>query len=286
MRKKLLLISLLVFGATHAQTYTNSNPEAITDATNATGNCGNATNAGSASSFINVPITATITNPADVTINLDLTHTWLGDIVAELVTPSGSSCALIKRIGAGTDPACGNGSDLIAGNILSFNSANTLPVPTTNPVPGGSYLPTGGTSTYPATIPLCDLSTFLNGVEVNGDWVLNLQDNGVGDEGTLNSWELVFNILGQEEFIFTNSVSVLGNPFQNELVVKVNNPNAQSAFFSLYSMDGKLVDESTFLSLAAAENSVINTTKLSQGVYVLVAEVDGVKQKGIRVIRR
>lgn len=284
MRKKLLLFSLFTFGFLHSQTYTNSNPEAISDATNVTGACGNATSAGTGSSAINVPITATLTDPTSLTINLDLSHTWMGDVVAEIAKPDGGSCALIRRIGAATDVACGSGSDFAAGNVLSFNSANTTPVPTTNPVPAGSYAPTAGVSTYPTSAVLCDLPTFLNGVAVNGDWTLTVQDNGEGDTGTINSWSLVFSNLAGEDFIFTNSVSILGNPFENELVVKINNTSSTTATINLYSMDGKLVNLTSVNSLN--DNISIDTTSLSKGVYLLVAEIDGVTQKGMRVVKK
>lgn len=284
MKTKLLLSALFVSALMQAQTYSSTGAVVIVDAPSGCGNTGVPT---PAASTINVPLTATITDPTTLTINLGITHTWLGDLVMELETPSGSKCALMKRIGAATDAACGSGSDLIPANILSFNSANTTLIPaTTTPVPAGNFAPSGPTapSTFPTTIPLCTLSTFLNGVAINGDWKINTYDHGGGDTGELTSWSIVYTGLGGEEFVFTNAVSVLGNPFENELVVKVNNLSTTSAVMNLYAMDGKLVNTTNVYNFAEATS--IDTSKLTQGVYLLVADIDGVTQKAIRVIKK
>lgn len=287
MKTKLLLSALFVSALMQAQTYTNATSTPIPDGVG----CGATATRTEGASVINVPLTGTITNPANVTINLDLTHTWLGDVIVRLEVPGGSSCALIKRMGAGTDAAVGDSSDFAAGNVLSFNSANTTLIDVTTPgagvaIPAGSYAPTAGTSATlsPTTLALCNLNTFLNGVALNGDWSLNVSDNCADDTGTLNTWSLVFTGLGGEEFVFTNAISVLGNPFENELVVKINNLSTTSAIVNLYSMDGKLVNKTTLTNFE--ESSSIDTSKLMQGVYLLVAEIDGVAQKGIRVIKK
>jgi len=127
-----------------------------------------------------------------------LVHTWLGDVVAKLGTPGGTSCALIKRLGATSDTSCGDSSDFATGNVLSFNAANTTTINFATPgstqsIPAGSYAPTGGTvSPFPTDIPLCNLTTFLNGVAVNGNWTMTLYDNGEEDTGSLNSWQIIF----------------------------------------------------------------------------------------------
>ncbi len=284
MKTKLLLSALFVSALMQAQTYTNNTTVVIPDPV-APGVCGNSITNPSAPgiSSINVPISAIITDPTTLTINLNLTHVWVGDVIAVLETPAGTNCALIKRIPSTTDAGCGSGSDFVGANTLSFNSANATPVPTTNPVPAGNYAPTG-TTTYPAAISLCNLTTFLNGVQINGDWKINAYDTGVGDVGEITSWSIVYTGLSGEEFVFSNAISVLGNPFENELVVKVNNLSTTSAIVNLYSVDGKLVNKTTLTNFE--ESTSIETSKLTHGVYLLIAEIDGVAQKAIRVIKK
>ncbi len=285
MKTKLLLSALFLSAVMQAQTYSMTGAVTIIDAPTGCGDTGIPT---LAAGTVNVPLTGTLTNAASLTINLGITHTWMGDLVMELETPAGTKCALIKRIGAATDAACGSGSNFIGANVLSFNSANTAPVPAlpATGIPAGSYAPTGPTapSTFPATIPLCNLATFLNGVAINGAWKMNTYDHGGGDTGTLDTFSLVFTGLSGEEFVFTNAVSVLGNPFENELVVKVNNLSTSTAVMNLYAMDGKLVNTTNVTNFE--QSTSIETSKLTQGVYLLVAEIDGVAQKAIRVIKR
>jgi len=288
MKTKLLLSALFFSALMQAQTYTNGTATPIPDAVaGAGGACGsNVVSPTPVSSTINVPLTATITDPTTLTINLDLVHTWIGDVVVELETPAGTTCGLIKRLGStALDTSCGDASTFTAGNVLSFNSANATPisvVPAT--IPAGSYAPSGGLAATPATVTLCNLATFLNGVAINGDWKLNLSDYGAGDTGSLNTWSIVYTGLGGEEFVFTNAVSVLGNPFENELIVKVNNLSTSTAVMNLYAMDGKLVNTTNVYNFA--ESTSIETSRLTQGVYLLVAEIDGVTQKAIRVIKK
>ena len=287
MKTKLLLSALFVSALMQAQTYTNGTSITIPDGVG----CGPTAVVSEGTSTINVPLSGTITNPTNVTINLNLTHTWLGDVVVRLETPGGTSCALIKRMGSASDASAGDSSDFSAANQLSFNSANTTLIDVVTPgaavaIPAGSYAPTGGSSATltPTTLSLCNLSTFLNGIAINGDWKLNASDYCADDIGTIATWSLVFTGLGGEEFVFSNAVSVLGNPFENELVVKVNNLSTTSAVVNLYSMDGKLVNQTIVTNFA--ETTSIDTSTLTQGVYLLVAEVDGVTQKAIRVIKK
>lgn len=291
MKTKLLFLAFLINAMALAQTYTFSTSTPIPDATNNTGNCGNATNAGSVETSVNVPLTGNIGDPTKITFNLNLTHPWLGDVVAELILPGQTSgCALIKRIGAGTDAACGSQGDFVAGNILSFNSAHTTAIPATGNPATGNYAPTGpnAPSTYPAAIPVCNLSTFLNGADANGDWTLKFYDNGVGDLGTINGWTLVFTpgALDSQEFIINNKIAVMGNPFENELVLNVTDSAARSVKLSLYAHDGKLVNETALPTVSTSENITIDTSRFTSGLYVLIAEVDGQKQTGIKVVKK
>ena len=287
MKIKLLFYALFFSSLLQAQTYTNTTVIPLADGS--PGCASNSVTPGMTSSTITVPIAGTIIDPNSLTINLDLTHTWIGDLVVEVETPANTKCVLLKRMGATgatPDTDCGDNSNFVAGNILSFKSSNTTLIDyaagtTAYNIPSGNYAPTGvGPTDYPNTYSLCNLTTFFNGVSVNGNWKLNVRDSGGGDTGSINSWSLVFTALSNEEFVFTNAVSVLGNPFENELIVKINNLSTSSALLNLYATDGKLVNQTNVTTFE--ESTSINTTTLSKGVYFLVAEIDGVTQKSIR----
>lgn len=292
MKTKLLSAFLFVCGVINAQTYSFTTSTPIPDGVTAASGCGSGTTPGSVVTTINVPLTATITDPTKVTINLDLTHVWLGDVVAKLSTPSGANCALIKRAGAALDDACGDSSDFGAGNILSFNAANTTTMNVATPgsaasIPAGSYAPTGGTSTFPSTIPLCNLSTFLNGVAVNGNWTMTFYDHGNGDTGTVNAWQLIFTTgfdLNTQDFIFMKKISVLGNPFNEQLTLKMNEAS-NSTILRIYSIDGKEVFTRDYSNADPSQNISIETSSWQKGIYLLIPEIDGKRLNAIKVAK-
>ena len=144
-------------------------------------------------STITVPLVATIKDATKITIELELQHNWCGDIVAELITPSGTSVgALIKRMGATSSTSLGDASNFVAGQFFKFSAGNTTSIDLVpDNLVGGNFKPTSGTSTFPETIPLADLST-LNNVAIKGDWKLKLYDYGSGVSGKLLSWKITF----------------------------------------------------------------------------------------------
>ncbi len=67
-------------------------------------------------------------------------------------------------------------------------------------------------------------------------------DHGNGDTGTVNSWQLIFTTgfdLDTQDFLFTKRISVLGNPFNETLSLKVNEPG--DTVLRIYSVDGREV---------------------------------------------
>ena len=163
----------------------------IPDATNNTGSCGGGVNPGSAENTIEITADGIIADPSKLSIEVDLSHVYGGDVVLELFTPSGESCGLIKRIGAIDNTSCGSKTDFIAGNKLVFNSSfvNLL----TDPFASGNYAPTGSTtSDFPTSVTMKPLSTFLLGKNIKGIWKMKMYDFGTDDAGTLNSWKLKF----------------------------------------------------------------------------------------------
>ncbi len=91
----------------------------------------------------------------DVDIDLDITHTYIGDLIVELTSPTGVVVRLHDRTGGTTD------------NLV-----------TTYDEPGGT-LPDG-----PGALADFNLTGSL------GNWILTVSDNAGSDQGTLNSWTL------------------------------------------------------------------------------------------------
>ncbi len=121
---------------------------------------------------------------AAVVVSLD--HTWVGDLVVTLTAPDGTSVTLMDRPGVVDDICCGNGSDVSASLGLVFS--DLIPVPAEAAGDGGCAAV--GVDCGRAFGPESSLSA-LAGVDVSGDWTLNISDNAGADVGALNGFILV-----------------------------------------------------------------------------------------------
>ena len=151
-------------------------------------------NPGSATNTIEITGDGKIADPSKITLELDLSHTFSGDVVVEIMAPSGENCAIIKRIGTTTDTSNGSTLDFVLGNKLKFNSLHTtflLPQVSTSFV-AGKYAPSRGLSSIPFSVPIISLNNFFMGKNIKGTWVVKVYDFGVFDTGKLNSWKLYF----------------------------------------------------------------------------------------------
>ena len=83
-------------------------------------------------------------------MSVDITHTWIGDLRIQLVSPGGRAVVLHGQLGGNTD-------DLLV--------------------------------TYDSTAPLSPLSALI-GQGVEGAWTLRVADLAAVDVGTLNGWKL------------------------------------------------------------------------------------------------
>lgn len=281
---------MLLSGVVGAQTFSNTTVTAIPDQVG--------TVAGTVTSTIPVSLVKTISDPSKVTVKLDLTHTWCGDITVGLVVPGGATTgpiALIKRLGSTTAAGVGSSVNFGAGNVLAFNSAATASVVpgsggTNSNVPAGTYLPTALAITNPTEYTAANLSTLFTNLAVSGDWKLMLTDSGAGDTGTLNNWQVVFDpgtFLGvNTSIVSTPGLSVLGNPFKETLNLKVNT-SAKDVKFDIYSMDGKKVySYNQNVSKNTSGDLKIPTENWASGIYILAPVVNGEKLMTIKLIKK
>ncbi|MGL4419165.1 MAG: proprotein convertase P-domain-containing protein, partial [Gemmataceae bacterium] len=101
----------------------------------------------------------------DVNVKLSITHAYVGDLNAFLVTPTGSRVELFTGVG-------GNGDNFTNTNL--DDEAATSITAATAPF-SGTFRPEG-------------LLSAVDGLSPNGNWSLALRDTAGPDTGTLNSW--------------------------------------------------------------------------------------------------
>ncbi len=128
---------------------------------------------------------ATLANGAIFSVRVNITHTYDGDLIVALISPSGNTINLSNRRG-------GSGDNF--NNTIFSMSAGTPIASGTAPF-AGSYIP--------------DASFNLLTGNANGLWQLKVSDVAGTDVGTINSWSLVLNnvVATQINYSWTSSPS-------------------------------------------------------------------------------
>ncbi|HMQ98286.1 MAG TPA: T9SS type A sorting domain-containing protein [Ignavibacteria bacterium] len=191
-------------------------------------------------------------NVVDVNVRIDtLNHTWDSDLSFTL-SRGAASCNIISAVG-------GSGDNFR--NTVLNDSATT-------PIASGTAPFTG---TY---IPSSPLSS-LNGVPVNGSWVLTITDNATGDTGLLKAWciQVTYQALvgGIQTIEIPNYFSLAQNypnPFNPTTSIKYSVPTAVNVSLKVYDLLGKevatLVNEMKQPGFHTAD---FNASNLASGIY-------------------
>ena len=127
-------------------------------------------------SVINIAADETIT---DMDVDLDISHTWVGDLIITLESPGGTVVNLFN----GPTLDCGEVDILAtlddAAATLMDDECNPGQVPTID----GTFMPTSPLAAF-------------NGESTFGNWTLTVTDNFPGlDSGTLNEWGMTYGFL-------------------------------------------------------------------------------------------
>ena len=133
---------------------------------------------------------------ADVSVNLDITGGWNGDLYAYLLSPSGQSAVLLNRVGLDVGNSVGYG-DSGFDVTLSSTGNDIHTYQQSNPLFNSSGQLLGdwaadGRSADPALVTVADpiddgLGNF-TGADPTGQWTLFVADLNPGDQSILVSW--------------------------------------------------------------------------------------------------
>jgi subtilisin-like proprotein convertase family protein len=162
--------------------------------------------------------TRTVSGPAgaisDVSVTLNLSGGWNGDLYAYLVHSSGFA-VLLNRVGR--DNSSGPGystsgmSSVVLNDAATGGDAHLVSAPAT----GGSYQPDGrnisplaSQSSFQSASRTALLSSF-NGLNMNGSWTLFLADVSGGDQTAVTSWGLDIASVPEPRSLIEGSLAVL-----------------------------------------------------------------------------
>lgn len=116
---------------------------------------------------------------SDLVVNVDISHTYVGDLVVSIKSPAGTSAVIIDRPGRTSSGFGCGGNDIIA----DLDDAAATPVEdecaATVPAISGSFIPNNPLSIF-------------DGENTAGTWQLTVSDNANGDSGALNSWGISY----------------------------------------------------------------------------------------------
>jgi len=199
---------------------------------------------------INVGVEAVVSG---VEVQVDLTHTYIGDLLVELVSPAGTRVTLHNRSGGSAD------------DIFTW---------------------------YPSeTEPAESLEAFV-GEDMMGPWQLFVSDNAGADTGTINTWCMTI-FHGEDTSAAGDAapraVALNGNypnPFNPMTKISFSLPKAQDVELTVYDVRGIRV--ATLLREAMSEGSHDVTWRgcddsgrtVSSGTYFYQLSVDGTRLTG------
>ncbi|MEM0519413.1 M36 family metallopeptidase [Aequorivita flava] len=123
---------------------------------------------------MNVTENVTIT---DLDVDINISHTWVGDIIVTLKSPAGTTATIIDRPGRTTSGAGCSRDDIDA--TLDDEAATPVETEcaTATPTIDGSFIPNNPLSIF-------------DGENTAGIWEVTVSDNAGADTGTLNSWAI------------------------------------------------------------------------------------------------
>lgn len=185
-----------------------------------------------------------------VTVTMDLSHTYIADLVLTLISPAGTRVKLLEA-------ACTSRNDIAA---TFTDEGMTLSCNQSAPTVRGLVIPD-------------DALAILNGENSLGTWTLEIADTANIDGGSLNSWSL--NICGIDKTLSIDSelnaqISLYPNPVTDMFTMDFGNYAFAKADYQLYDLTGKLITTG-FVQTARQQ---LDMTGMAQGLYLLRLRVD------------
>ena len=143
------------------------------------------------------------TSTAVQSVELNLSHTWTGDLEIYLEAPNG------QRIALSTDN--GSSGDNFTNTVFDDAAATSI---TAGVAPfTGSFRPEGAVGGFCATPPagtIATLGAFTPGAGLNGTWKLRIADSAFGDGGSMNAWAINF-VAPPDPCVFTCPANITVN---------------------------------------------------------------------------
>lgn len=191
-----------------------------------------------------------VDNITSVVVNVNITHTAIGDLVVKAISPAGTEVVLWQQ-------RCTTNDDL----IINFSDSGS----------NASCATTEFGNTYRPTSPL---SAFA-GQDPTGTWTLAVADLAAANTGTLNNWSLticgqVFTSLNATQYNLKD-FALYPNPNNGSFTVQFTPDSQEAIGITVHDMRGREVFRNNYTSKGLFNNN-INLQNAQSGIYMVTVQ--------------
>lgn len=197
-----------------------------------------------------IPVNVTETTPIqDLRIKVDVTHSYIGDLIMQLQPAAGGFANIWSR-------TCNSAQ---FGNIDVTLRDGEPAIVCANPT-AGTYAPANSMAGFVGANP-------------SGTWNLVFVDFYNGDTGTVNEWAVELCnttttvVLSNEEFALEN-FSLYPNPNKGEFALSFNSQSGQDIDIAVHDIAGRLVHTKNY-NATSTFNETISLKNVSTGMYLI-----------------
>jgi len=203
----------------------------------------------------------------DVNVNLNLEHTWVGDLTITLIAPDNTQVVL-------ADGVCGDCDDMID---VTFDDEAANPISSATDPITGSYQPEGNLSDF-------------DGLSTIGDWTLRIVDNANQDGGQLLDWTLQLcgdPILGVDDTTISDSELIVTSLPENQFEISLLSDYDGLVYVGVYNLIGQQIGFKLVPKVNNMYRLNLNMSNTASGVYLLrVGGQSAQTYKSARIIVR
>ena len=183
---------------------------------------------------------------SDINVTMNITHTWVRDLIVTLISPAGTQAMLVNR-------PCTN---VALNNIIAtFDDDGIALICANNPAVGGTIIPAAALSVF-------------NGENTEGTWTLRVSDNANQDGGSLNSWSMTICSITplrvtQNEF---TDFGLYPNPNNGNFNIQFKTNTTDDVNVNVHDIRGRQIFTQTYKNNGLF-NENLQVNNASRGIY-------------------
>lgn len=209
-------------------------------------------------------VNSTLVIPADqgvtidaITVDVDITHTWVRDLTVTLISPAGTQVRLANR-------PCTN---VALNNIVAtFDDEGIALICGNNPAVGGTIIPV-------------DALSGLQGQSTAGTWTLRVADQAAQDGGTINGWTI--NVCSTQALSVAENqlidFALYPNPNNGNFDLRFKTLGTDDVKVSVHDMRGRQIFNQSYKNNGLFDQQ-IKLNNASSGIYMVTVENGNTKE--------